>query len=374
MDEEFMQEAIKLAKMGAGHTNPNPMVGAVIVKNGQIIGRGYHKQYGGLHAEREAIANCIESGNEEKMAEATIYVTLEPCCHTGKQPPCTDALIKAGFVRVVIGSFDPNPLVAGKGVRILQEAGIKVDGPVCEKECLKINKIFFHYITHKKPLVTLKVAETLDGKICTYSGKSKWITGDKAREKVHYDRNLNMAILVGVGTVLADNPMLNCRTTIVDNPRNPIRIVCDYHLRTPIDSNLVITANDIPTWIFTGEQNEKKLLPYKNVGVKIINDARFNNKKEGISLAEIIGYLGEKGIDSLIIEGGGQINFSALNEKIVDKVQVYMAPKIFGGKDAKTGVEGCGVETPDDAYLLENLEIEKLGVDYLFEGDVRYSN
>jgi len=190
-DEKFMLEAINQAKKGMGFTNPNPMVGAVIVKNGQIIAKGYHKKYGDLHAERDAIKNCIDAGKKEEMKGATIYVSLEPCCHYGKQPPCTNAIIEAGFKRVVYGSLDPNPLVAGKGLEILKLAGIKVIGPVLNEECLKLNDIFFHYITKKKPLVTLKIAQTLDGKIATYTGESKWITGEEARENVHIDRQKN---------------------------------------------------------------------------------------------------------------------------------------------------------------------------------------
>lgn len=378
IDEYFMMEAIKLAKKGIGFTNPNPLVGAIIVKNGQVIGRGYHKKYGELHAEREAIKNCIEEGNKELMKGATIYVTLEPCCHSGKQPPCTEALIEAGFQRVVIGSMDPNPLVAGKGVEILKNAGIKVEGPVANKECLSLNKIFFHYITKKKPLVTLKVAETLDGKIATFTGESKWITSSKSREKVHFDRHKNMAILVGVATVLKDDPMLNVRLENLENVSNPIRIVCDTNLNTPIDSKLVQTAKQQETWIVTSIKEEKICAAFKELGVKIINDSSLikveKNGHKTIDLKALINYLGARGIDSLIVEGGGSINYSALEEKIVDQIQVYIAPKIFGGIEAKTAVEGQGVKLPKDAFIVENMELERIGEDLFIEGRVKYPN
>ncbi|WP_287387355.1 bifunctional diaminohydroxyphosphoribosylaminopyrimidine deaminase/5-amino-6-(5-phosphoribosylamino)uracil reductase RibD [Lachnospira sp.] len=378
IDEMYMKEAIELAKKGIGFTNPNPLVGAVIVKNGQIIGRGYHKKYGQLHAEREAIKNCIEEGNAELMKGACIYVTLEPCCHTGKQPPCTEAIIEAGFERVVIGSMDPNPLVAGRGVEILKNAGIKVEGPVANKECLALNKIFFHYITKKKPLVTLKVAQTLDGKIATFSGESKWITSEKARERVHLDRHKNKAILVGVATVLKDNPMLNCRNKTLKEVSNPIRIICDTNLNTPIEANVVQTAKEQETWIFTAIKEEKICDRYKKFGVKIINDSSVikveKNGHKAINLKALVDYLGANGIDSLIVEGGGTINFSALKEKIVDQIQVYIAPKIFGGIEAKTAVEGQGVEFPKDAFIVDNLELERIGEDILLEGNLKYSD
>lgn len=245
-DEFYMKRAIELAKRGTGWVNPNPLVGAVIVKDDRIIGEGWHRKYGELHAERDALSRCMED-----TSGATIYVTLEPCCHHGKQPPCTEALVQAGISRVVIGSMDPNPLVSGKGVKYLEEHGIKVEGCVCNEECLAMNYVFFHYIRNKEPYVVMKTAQTLDGKIATYKGLSKWITGEQARENVHADRHRYAAIMVGVGTVIADNPMLDCRSTAISNPHNPVRIICDSRLRTPLDSRIVKSAGQIPTIIAT---------------------------------------------------------------------------------------------------------------------------
>lgn len=370
-DEDFMLEAIKLAKKGLGFTNPNPMVGAVIVKNGHIIGRGYHKAYGGLHAEREAIKDCKTKGNEKDLKGATIYVTLEPCCHYGKQPPCTMAIIEAGITRVVVGALDPNPKVCGKGIKILEEAGIKVDGPILNEACLEINDIFFHYMRYKKPLVTLKWAQTLDGKIACYTGESKWITGDEARQKVHMDRHKNMAILVGIGTLLKDDPMLNCRNETLEKVRHPLRIVLDSNLRTPFDSNFVKTATSYKSLIMTVSKDKDRIESYKKFGVDVVSlEADYEGR---VNLVDAINYLGEKGIDSLIIEGGGEINYKALESRIVDKIQVYIAPKIFGGKDAITAVLGTGIASPKDAFKVGNLKVSRLGEDLLLEGDMEYS-
>ena len=226
-DTEYMKIALELAKKGCGFVNPNPMVGAVIVKGDEMIGMGYHEKYGNLHAERNAILSCKKSPKG-----ATLYVTLEPCCHYGKTPPCTEAIIESGISKVVIGSSDPNPLVQGQGVNILRNNGIKVIENVLKEECDEINKAFFHYIKTKTPYVVMKYAMTIDGKIATYTGKSKWVTGEEARQNVHKDRHKYSAIMVGVGTVLADNPMLNCR---IEECKNPIRIICDTNLRTPIN-------------------------------------------------------------------------------------------------------------------------------------------
>ena len=229
-DEKYMVLAMELAKKGYGYTAPNPVVGAVIVKNGCIIGQGYHEKYGEPHAERNALASCTQSPEG-----ATIYVTLEPCCHHGKQPPCTDAIIEAGIGRVVTGSGDPNPLVGGKGIQILRDHGIQVTEHVLREECDRLNQVFFHYIQTGRPYVTMKYAMTMDGKIAAYTGASRWVTGEEARHHVHEQRKKNTAIMVGIGTVLADDPMLNCR---IEGGRNPVRIICDTHLKMPLTSKI----------------------------------------------------------------------------------------------------------------------------------------
>ena len=253
-DIAYMKMALELAQKGAGRTAPNPMVGSVIVKDGRVIGTGYHRQYGGLHAEREALAACTES-----PVGATMYVTLEPCCHHGKQPPCVDAILEAGIGRVVVGSSDPNELVCGKGIATLREHGVEVTEHVLAEECDRMNPVFFHYIQKKRPYVVMKYAMTLDGKIAAYTGESKWITGEKAREHVHRQRDRYTAIMAGSGTVLADDPLLTCR---IPGGRNTIRILCDSRLRIPLTANVIRTAGEVPTILATCCSEPERLLPY----------------------------------------------------------------------------------------------------------------
>ncbi len=357
-DTEYMRLAIQLARQGCGWVNPNPMVGAVIVKDGRMIGQGYHKKYGELHAERNALADCQVSA-----VGATLYVTLEPCCHHGKTPPCTEAIIESGISRVVVGSSDPNPLVAGKGIAILHSHGIEVIEHVAKDECDKLNESFFYYIQNKMPYVVMKYAMTMDGKIATYTGKSQWITGEKARQRVHEDRHRYSAIMVGVGTVLADDPMLTCR---LENGRNPLRIICDTGLRTPLQARIVTTANTAPTLIATAATDTNRHRPYLDAGCEIMVLPQKNNQ---IDLNSLMQRLGEKQIDSLLLEGGGTLNWSALQSGIVNKVQAYIAPKLFGGS-GKTPVEGLGIESPMDAFLLGAPVITQMGDDILLESEV----
>lgn len=358
-DEKYMRLALELAKKAEGWTSPNPMVGAVIVKNGSIIGQGYHEKYGQLHAERNAITSCSESPEG-----ATIYVTLEPCCHYGKTPPCTEAIIENKIARVVVGSKDPNSLVAGKGIEILKQAGIHVTVGVLEKECNELNKIFFHYITEKKPFVAMKYAMTMDGKIAAYTGKSKWITAETAREHVHKLRHKYMGIMVGIGTVLKDNPRLDCR---LPDTKNPKRIICDTNLRIPLDCNIVNTAKKIETYIATASSDDDKINKLKQAGCNIL---QIPKNGEHIDLNILMQTLGKKGIDSILLEGGGTLNYEALQSGIVDYVYTYIAPKIFGGTNAITAVEGLGVESPNDAFMLKNRKIATLGEDILIEHEL----
>ena len=300
-DQEYMLRAIQLAKKGEGWTNPNPMVGAVIVKDGKIIGEGYHKKYGELHAERNAIASLTEPAEG-----AVIYVTLEPCCHHGKTPPCTEAIIEQKIRKVVIGSRDPNPKVAGKGVQMLREAGVTVVEDFMREECDQLNPVFFHYITTKTPYVVMKYAMTLDGKIATKTGASKWITGESARKEVQHMRHQYMGIMAGIGTVLADDPMLNVR---VEGWKSPVRIVCDSKLRIPPGSQIVKSAEKYRTIVAYAEQK------------------------------------------------------NALRAGIVKEVQAFVAPKLFGGVAGKTPVEGIGVELPSEAVELKYTDICQIGED-----------
>lgn len=358
-DNEYMKIALKAAEKGLGFVNPNPMVGAVIVKNNKIIGIGYHHKYGEPHAERDAFANCTEDCSGSDM-----YVTLEPCCHYGNNPPCTEAITERKIKRVFIGSSDPNPLVAGKGVSFLRENGIEVIEGILKNKCDEINEIFMHYITTGLPFVTMKYAMTMDGKIACYTGESKWITGDKARNNVHYDRLKHAAIMVGAGTVIKDNPMLTCR---LENGRNPQRIICDTLLKTPINSNIVKTAAEIPTIIATSCDDFKKISEYERLGCRIIKISRKNGH---INLNELIKKIGEMKIDSVLLEGGGQLNWSALNCGIVNKIQAYIAPKIFGGTTAVAPVCGKGVDSPDNAFMLSDTTVKQFGNDFLLESKV----
>lgn len=359
IDKKYMKIALQLAMKGCGFVNPNPMVGAIIVKDDEIIGEGYHEAYGMFHAERNAIDSCKKS-----IEGATLYVTLEPCCHYGKTPPCTEAIIESGITKVVIGSLDPNPLVSGQGVKILRNRGIEVIEGVMKEECDELNKVFFHFIKTKTPYVAMKYAMTMDGKIATYTGKSKWITGNASRQKVHEDRNRYSAIMVGLGTVSIDDPMLNCR---LDNSKNPTRIICDTNLNTPIDCKIVNTAKDIPTIIATSEVDEEKHKMYISKGCKIIVVSKKDNY---IDLKELMVLLGKEKIDSILLEGGGTLNWSSLSSGIVNKVQTYIATKIFGGINAKSPVLGIGVENPQSSFYLENIKIIKIDENIFIEGEV----
>ena len=375
-DEIFMRRASELAKMGLGRTNPNPLVGAVIVKEGAVIGEGYHHVYGDLHAERDAIKNCKEKGNDP--AGATIYVTLEPCSHFGKQPPCIHAVKEAGISKVVIGSRDPNPLVNGKGTRWLRENGIEVIEDFLREECDSLNEIFFHYINTKTPFVALKYAMTMDGKIATKTGESKWISGEKSREHAHSLRNKYTCIMAGIGTVLADDPMLNCR---IAGGRNPVRVICDSSLKIPLESNIVKTAKDIPTIvactrIATVDSKENadintstradKIAALQKAGIEV-----FTTDGDKVDLKALMAHLAEKKLDSVLIEGGGEINFSALNAGIVNKVYAYIAPQCFGGS-AKSPVGGTGIEKICDSFKFKVTDTKMIDGDVLVEFAANY--
>ena len=387
--EKYMIHAAELAKKGEGHVNPNPLVGAVIVKDGVIIGEGWHEKIGGLHAERQALAHCIQPADG-----ADLYVTLEPCCHYGRTPPCTEAIIENGIRRVFVGSDDPNPLVAGKGIQILKDHGIEVVTHVAKSLCDSLNETFFYYIKHKEPFVVMKYAMTLDGKIATRDGFSKWITGEAARENVHKDRNKYSGIMAGIGTVFKDDPMLNCR---VLGGRNPVRIICDSKLRIPETSQIVKTAGEIPTLIACAipenmadqvKENQElyeKIKLLNRAGCQVILCGSGAGEKTDLKL--LMRLLGnpalrtnqpywknaetKEPVDSILLEGGAVLNEAALKAGIVHKVQAYVAPKIFGGEAAKTPVGGFGVRMPDEAYALKNIEISRLGGDILIEGQVK---
>lgn len=368
-EEKYMRRAIELAKKGSGHVNPNPLVGAVIVRDGEVIGEGYHECYGQLHAERNAIANAKKRGNS--LEGSTIYVTLEPCCHYGKTPPCTEAIIEEKIARVVVGSDDPNPLVSGKGFQMLREKGIEVIPHFLKEECDAMNHVFFHYIRTGTPYVAMKYAMTMDGKIACYTGDSKWVTGEESRAHVQTLRNHYKGIMAGIGTVLADDPMLNCR---IEGGRDPIRIITDSHLRIPMDSQLVRTAGQQPLIVAClPDADEEKAAQLQEKGVEVLRIAGVTTaditeeQKEVISLPVLMKELGARKIDGILLEGGGQLNESALQAGIVDRIYCYIAPKIFGGAQAKTPVEGQGLTRAADAWQFNRIGMQEFGQDILLE-------
>ena len=358
-DCEYMRLALELARRGLGWTSPNPMVGAVIVKDGRIIGQGWHARCGGLHAERHALSQCTESPRG-----ATLYVTLEPCCHQGRQPPCTDAILDSGITRVVIGSADPNPQVAGKGVEILRRSGVEVVTGVEQSACDALNYVFFHYIQTRRPYVVMKYAMTLDGKIATRTGASRWITGETARARVHQDRHRYTAIMAGIDTVLADDPLLNCR---MEGGRQPVRVLCDSHLRLPLESRIVRSARDFPTIVAAGQPDPARIAALEDAGCRVWC---LPDEQGRVDLPALMDRLGGEEIDSVLLEGGGTLNWAMLEAGLVQRVQAYIAPKLFGGREARSPVGGLGIALPDQAAVLQNVTVTALGGDFLLEGEV----
>lgn len=355
-DEFYMQMALKNAQAMKGQTDPNPLVGAVIVNDNRIVGFGAHMKAGEPHAEIHALRMA-----GEKARGGTIYVTLEPCSHHGRTGPCAVALVEAGVQKVVIATLDPNPIVAGNGVKILEDAGIEVVIGICEEESRRMNEVFNKFIVTKKPFVTLKAASTLDGKIATHTASSKWITSEQARLDVHQLRSENMAILVGVNTVIHDDPELTSR---IPNGRNPIRLVLDSTLKIPLESK-VVTDKKAATWIFTsGNYDREKRQSLEEMGISVFETSGSNT----VDLSDVMTILGEKLVSSVLIEGGGTVNGSLVENHLIDKVILYVAPKLVGGKNAPTFLEGTGIENMGDAVELTNVTIEPIGKDFKFTG------
>ena len=387
---------MRLAQQGEGRVNPNPLVGALIVKNDDIIARGWHHRYGDLHAERDAFKYAEEHGID--CQGSTMYVTLEPCCHQGHQPPCTEAIVSHGIRRVVVGLRDPNPLVGGKGIERLRQAGIEVDVLEPEDDAAKTtsasapslvsgdtiaaliqqlrnqNRVFLKYITTSMPWVTAKWAMTLDGKIATATGDSKWITGEEARQYVHLVRRRHSAILCGIGTVLADDPLLNVRLTpetmdkmgIQEHEvRQPVRIVADRQARIPMESQLVRTAHEYPLVVaYADGADEEKLQLLREAGVTLWNSN---------TLLELTQRAAAEKIDSILLESGGTLSEALLREGLVDEVLAFVAPKIIGGKTAKTPVEGNGIDVMSEAVELTGRVVSTMGEDILISGLVQKS-
>lgn len=356
----YMELALKNAQAMKGQTDPNPLVGSVLVNDNRIVGVGAHLKAGEPHAEIHAIRMA-----GEKARGGTVYVTLEPCSHHGRTGPCAVAIVEAGIKKVVIATLDPNPVVSGRGVKILEDAGIEVIIGVQEETSRKMNEVFNKFIVENKPFVTLKSGITLDGKIASHTSHSKWITSEEARYDVHRLRNENMAILVGVNTVIADNPEL---TTRIPNGRNPLRVVLDSTLKIPLDAK-VVTDKLADTWVFTSEnydQQKKKAL--EDLGVSVFH----TGGSKVVDPQDVVRILGEKLISSVLIEGGGTINAAFLEKQLIDKVILYIAPKLIGGQFAPTFLEGEGIDKMGDAVELMDTDIVKIGKDYKFVGYPHY--
>lgn len=355
-DQEYMEMAIELAKKGMGWTNPNPMVGAVVVKDGRIIGTGYHQKFGGPHAERNAIAACRESA-----AGAALYVTLEPCCHTGKTPPCTEAILEAGIAKVFVGSKDPNPNVCGKGIRQLKQAGVEVIEDFLKEECDALNPVFFHWIQTGLPYLVCKYAMSADGKIAAWTGESQWISNEASRGHVHQIRGRYRAILAGIQTVLQDDPLLTCRH---DGLPSPVRVICDSHLRIPEDSQLVNSAREFDLIVACIQADPAKKRRLEQKGVQVWN---LPKKDHRVDLKELMIRLGASGIDSVLAEGGAEIHASLLQTGLVQKCLVYIGGKILGGRQAKSPVGGKGACCPDLGVQLKMPKVHRFENDILLE-------
>lgn len=347
--QEYMRFALELAKKGEGKVNPNPLVGAVVVKDGNIIGQGYHHQYGGPHAEVYALQ---EAGTEAK--DATIYVTLEPCSHYGKTPPCAKKIIDSGIKRCIIAMIDPNPLVAGKGIAMMKEAGIQVEVGLCETEARALNRVFLKYISTKIPFLFLKCGITLDGKLATRSFQSKWITNEMARERVQYLRNKYTGIMVGIHTVIEDNPSLDAR---IENGRDPYRIIVDPYLEIPLSSKL-LHKQDKKVIIITSslekETGKQKELEKLEVRFIFLQERMF-------SFSNMLEEIGKLGVDSVLLEGGGQLISAAFQENMIDGGEIFIAPKILGDERAVPFISGFCKESMEEAISLSNVKVHQYG-------------
>jgi diaminohydroxyphosphoribosylaminopyrimidine deaminase/5-amino-6-(5-phosphoribosylamino)uracil reductase len=361
-DRAFMARALVLAEGGRGRVSPNPMVGALVVKDGRIIGEGFHARAGASHAEVVA----LEAAGEGARG-ATLYVTLEPCCHTGRTPPCAPRIVQSGIRRVVAATVDPNPRVAGGGLAVLREAGVETVVGVLEREAVRLNETFFTYINCGRPFVTLKAAVSLDGKIATSTGESRWITGEAARRRVHEMRNEVDAVLVGIGTILRDDPLLTTRLGVLGQ-RDPVRVIVDNLARLPVRARVINPASPAPTVVAVGPKApDDKVERLREAGATVLVLPQSGRR---VSLPGLLEALAAREITSVLIEGGAEIHASALAEGIVDKVAFFVAPILVGGRTAPGAVGGPGVEKLADAVRLRDVRFTALDQDLLVEGYV----
>lgn len=359
-DEKYMRLAMQLAGNAIGRTSPNPLVGAVIVKDNRVVGCGWHRKAGTPHAEVHALNQAGELAQG-----ADVYVTLEPCAHYGKTPPCAKALVEAKVKNVYGGLLDVNPKVAGKGFKILEDAGIHVEYGFLQDELRKQNEVFFKWIEHKKPFIVLKAAMTLDGKIATATGQSKWITNETSRAYGYKLRDIYDGIMVGINTVIEDNPMLTAR---VDGGKNPIRIVVDSSLKIDINANVVQDKSAKTIVATTDKADKDKILKLQAQDVDVIVVDK--DEKDKVDIEKLLDILGQQNICSILVEGGATLNGSFVAKKLVDKVYFFIAPKIIGGKEAKTPVAGTGILNLQEALALKDIQFEKLEEDILIIGRV----
>ncbi|MFQ6066370.1 MAG: bifunctional diaminohydroxyphosphoribosylaminopyrimidine deaminase/5-amino-6-(5-phosphoribosylamino)uracil reductase RibD [bacterium] len=359
MKEKWMRLALSLAKKGEGKVSPNPMVGAVLTKNDTLIAQGYHRYFGGPHAETEAIKKA-----GVKAKGATLYVSLEPCSHWGKTPPCTQKIIKTGIKRVIAATLDPNPVNSGKGIEELQKGRIETEVGILKEEAEKVNEAFFKFMKKRIPFVIVKAAASLDGKIATYKGESKWITSEKSRRFAHHLRDRVDAVLVGVNTIISDDPSL-----LPTSKRNFARIVMDSSLRIPLEARALQDLDKADTFVFTTLRSDKdKLQQLKEKGIKVALMGEENGK---VNLEEVLKKLGELEIMSLLVEGGGEVIGSFFEKRSVDKIFLFLAPRIIGGRTTLTWVEGKGVNSLKETPFIEINSVKKIGGDFLLEGYVR---
>jgi diaminohydroxyphosphoribosylaminopyrimidine deaminase/5-amino-6-(5-phosphoribosylamino)uracil reductase len=360
VDLRTMGAALRLAERGAGRTSPNPAVGAVVMRNGRLVGRGYHRRAGGPHAEVFALRQA-----GPRARGATLYVTLEPCCHFGRTPPCVDAVLDSGVSRVVVGMLDPNPRVRGRGIARLRRAGLRVDVGVREEECRALNEDFAKYVTRGLPFVVLKLAATLDGRIATAKGDSRWVTGAAARRRVHEMRNRLDAVVVGSETVRADDPELTCR---LRGGRDPLRVILDARLRSPMSAR-VFTHNPERTRLYTLTANGAKAERLRRRGVVV---RRGGGDRRG-SLRRVLRELAEEGVKSVLIEGGGVLAAHALRAGLVDRLALFLAPKVLGG-DGRPMVGAMRLRRMADALSIAEVTVERLGEDVLVQGRPAFRN
>lgn len=354
--ERFMRRALKLAARGAGRTSPNPAVGSVIVKNGRIIAEGYHKKAGAPHAEAAALSTLKKGAKD-----STLYVTLEPCCHFGRTPPCTDAIISSGIKEVVIGAVDPNPRVSGRGISLLKAAGIRVTSGVLERECRKLNEAYNRYITAGVPFVTLKLAQTLDAKTATSGGESRWITGTASRALVHRMRSMADAVMVGSSTVIADDPELNVRHL---RGRDPLKVVLDTRLKTPLTARVFKGGGLL---IFTTGASPSRIRKAAEAGAEVVVVPAV---KGGIDLKRVFKELAKREVVSVLVEAGGTLAASLLREGLVDRLSVFISPTVMGS-EGLASVGPLGVKRLKDALKIEDLTVKRAGTDILVEGYLR---